>query len=56
MANPEGGSGTGAGGDFATGNYKGRCADNEYAAGIAFFTRLGSSGTPDALYCRKLVG
>lgn len=55
MADPEGGSGAGAGGDFATGNYKGQCADNE-SAGIAFTTRLGSSGTPDALYCRKLVG
>lgn len=45
----------GAGGDFANGNYKGQCADDEYIAGIAFTTRLGSSGTPDALYCRKLV-
>ncbi|WP_371404285.1 glycoside hydrolase family 5 protein [Kribbella sp. NBC_00662] len=46
----------GAGGDFATGNYKGQCADNEYAAGIAFTTRVGSTGTPDALYCRRLAG
>ncbi|MGZ0151812.1 glycoside hydrolase family 5 protein [Kribbella sp. WER1] len=46
----------GAGGDFANGNYKGQCADDEYVAGIAFTTRVGSSGTPDALYCRRLVG
>ncbi|MBL1101978.1 glycoside hydrolase family 5 protein [Streptomyces coffeae] len=42
------------GGDFADGHYKGQCADNEYAAGIAYTGRLGSSRTPDALYCRKL--
>ncbi|WP_202873580.1 glycoside hydrolase family 5 protein [Kribbella speibonae] len=45
----------GGGGDFASGHYKGQCADDEYAAGIAFTTRVGSSGTPDALYCRRLV-
>lgn len=45
----------GGGGDFANGNYKGQCADDEYIAGVAFTTRAGSSGTPDALYCRKLV-
>ncbi|WP_427889964.1 glycoside hydrolase family 5 protein [Kribbella sp. GL6] len=45
----------GGGGDFANGNYKGQCADDEYVAGVAFTTRVGSSGTPDALYCRKLV-
>ncbi|MFJ3666834.1 glycoside hydrolase family 5 protein [Streptomyces sp. NPDC090106] len=42
------------GGDFANGHYKGQCADDEYAAGIAYTGRLGSSRTPDALYCRKL--
>lgn len=42
------------GGDFAYGHYKGQCADDEYAAGFASTGRLGSSRTPDALYCRKL--
>ncbi|MBG0857507.1 cellulase family glycosylhydrolase [Streptomyces spinoverrucosus] len=42
------------GGDFAVGHYKGQCADDEYAAGIAYTGRVGSSRTPDALYCRKL--
>nr|WP_251690859.1 cellulase family glycosylhydrolase [Streptomyces sp. CHD11] len=42
------------GGDFARGHYKGQCADDEYAAGIAFTGRIGSARTPDALYCRKL--
>ncbi|MGW5234769.1 glycoside hydrolase family 5 protein [Streptomyces nodosus] len=42
------------GGDFAYGRYKGQCADDEYLAGIAYTGRVGSSGTPDALYCRKL--
>jgi hypothetical protein len=46
--------GVGAGGDFASGAYKGQCFDDEYVAGVAFTTRPGSSGTPDALYCRKL--
>ncbi|MFI5681891.1 glycoside hydrolase family 5 protein [Streptomyces cellulosae] len=41
------------GGDFAQGHYKGQCADDEYAAGIAFTGRVGSSRTPDALYCRQ---
>jgi hypothetical protein len=43
------------GGDFASGNYKGQCADDEYAVGVAYTGRLGSSRTPDALYCRKLA-
>ncbi|MPY33014.1 glycoside hydrolase family 5 protein [Streptomyces adustus] len=43
------------GGDFAYGDYKGQCADDEYAAGIAFTTRIGSSGGPAALLCRKLA-
>nr|WP_203731074.1 cellulase family glycosylhydrolase [Streptomyces sp. SID12501] len=42
------------GGDFAQGRYKGQCADDEYAAGIAYTARVGSARTPDALYCRKL--
>ncbi|MFC5957395.1 glycoside hydrolase family 5 protein [Streptomyces pratens] len=43
------------GGDFAHGRYKGQCAADEYAAGIAYTGRLGSSRTPDALHCRKLT-
>ncbi|GHH94147.1 glycoside hydrolase family 5 protein [Streptomyces capillispiralis] len=43
------------GGDFAHGHYKGQCADDEYAAGIAYTGRIGSRGTPDALYCRTLT-
>ncbi|MDH6126450.1 cellulase family glycosylhydrolase [Kitasatospora sp. GP82] len=42
------------GGDFAYGAYKGQCAPTEYTAGIAFTTRVGSQGTPDALLCRAL--
>ncbi|MET7684628.1 cellulase family glycosylhydrolase [Streptomyces sp. NPDC005423] len=41
-----------AGGEFASGAYKGQCAADEYAAGIAFTTRLGSSPGPAALLCR----
>ncbi|MFJ3306467.1 glycoside hydrolase family 5 protein [Streptomyces sp. NPDC086549] len=44
----------GAGGDFASGDYKGQCAADEYAAGIAFTTRLGSSPGPAALLCSPL--
>ncbi|AOR30148.1 glycoside hydrolase [Streptomyces fodineus] len=43
-----------AGGDFAYGDYKGQCADDEYADGIAFTTRVGSRAGPDALLCRRL--
>ncbi len=43
-----------SGGDFASGHYKGQCADDEYAAGIAFTTRVGSAGGPAALLCRRL--
>jgi endoglucanase len=43
-----------AGGDFAYGDYKGQCAAGEYAAGIAFTTRLGSPAGFDALLCRSL--
>ncbi|MFJ8608474.1 glycoside hydrolase family 5 protein [Streptomyces sp. NPDC093675] len=42
------------GGDYAYGDYKGQCADNEYAAGIAFTTRLGSTAGPAAVLCRTL--
>ncbi len=40
------------GGDFAHGRLKGQCADDEYAAGIAYTGRIGSARTPDALLCR----
>lgn len=43
------------GGDFASGNDKGQCADDEYIAGIAWTGRIGSSKTPDALFCRRLT-
>ncbi|MFH9553057.1 glycoside hydrolase family 5 protein [Streptomyces sp. NPDC017435] len=39
------------GGDFAPGRYKGQCAADEYAAGIAFTTRIGSTPGPAALLC-----
>ncbi|MBM2620057.1 cellulase family glycosylhydrolase [Actinoplanes sp. LDG1-06] len=42
------------GGDFANGRYKGQCAPDEYAAGIAYTGRAFSSRTPDALFCRRL--
>ncbi|MEV7612515.1 cellulase family glycosylhydrolase [Streptomyces sp. NPDC089799] len=42
------------GGEFAHGRHKGQCAPDEYAAGIAYTTRVGSQGTPDALLCRRL--
>jgi endoglucanase len=44
----------GPGGDFASGHYKGQCADDEYVAGVAWTGRLFSSRTPDALFCRRL--
>ncbi|MFJ4326758.1 glycoside hydrolase family 5 protein [Streptomyces tricolor] len=44
----------GSGGDFAYGAYKGQCAAGEYAAGIAFTTRVGSRPGPAALLCRTL--
>jgi hypothetical protein len=43
------------GGDFASGDYKGQCANDEYAAGIAYTTRTGSSPGPAALFCRTLA-
>lgn len=42
------------GGEFAQGRYKGQCAADEYAAGIAFTTRLGSTPGPTALLCGPL--
>ncbi|MFF5446418.1 glycoside hydrolase family 5 protein [Streptomyces sp. NPDC012888] len=45
----------GPGGDYAYGRYKGQCAADEYAAGIAFTTRVGSQGSPAALMCRRLA-
>ncbi|MEU1299443.1 glycoside hydrolase family 5 protein [Streptomyces shenzhenensis] len=43
-----------SGGDFAHQDYKGQCADDEYAAGIAFTTRFAAYPGPDALLCRTL--
>ncbi|WP_372482418.1 glycoside hydrolase family 5 protein [Streptomyces bambusae] len=43
------------GADFAYGHYKGQCGTDEYAAGVAFTTRVGSRGLPDALLCRRLA-
>ncbi len=44
------------GGDFASGNYKGQCADDEYAAGIAWTNRFGNPfKRPAALLCRPLA-
>ncbi|WP_405965225.1 glycoside hydrolase family 5 protein [Streptomyces sp. NBC_00723] len=43
------------GGDFAQGHYKGQCAADEYAAGIAFTTRFGSTPGPAALLCVPLA-
>ncbi|MER7922859.1 cellulase family glycosylhydrolase [Streptomyces sp. NPDC096057] len=43
------------GGDFASGDFKGQCADDEYAAGIAYTSRVGSSPGPAALLCRQLA-
>ncbi|MFG3040805.1 glycoside hydrolase family 5 protein [Streptomyces sp. NPDC048330] len=42
------------GGEFAEGNYKGQCAEGEYAAGIAFPGAWAKGKTPDALLCRTL--
>nr|WSX48690.1 glycoside hydrolase family 5 protein [Streptomyces sp. NBC_00974] len=44
----------GPGGEFAYGNYKGQCATDEYAAGLAFTGAWAKGKTPDALLCRKL--
>jgi hypothetical protein len=43
----------GDGGDFATGDHKGQCADNEYLVGVAYRSWIWSPGKePDALLCR----
>ncbi|MFJ6725361.1 glycoside hydrolase family 5 protein [Streptomyces sp. NPDC091281] len=44
----------GVGGEFAPGRYKGQCASDEFAAGIAFTTRVGSRQGPAALLCGPL--
>ncbi|MCF3172696.1 cellulase family glycosylhydrolase [Streptomyces sioyaensis] len=44
----------GPGGDFAYGHFKGQCATDTYAAGIAYTNRFGHQGSPDALLCRPL--
>lgn len=45
----------GPGGDFATGAYKGQCADNEAVTGIAYRAWIWSPDRePDALLCRDL--
>ncbi|GHE06314.1 glycoside hydrolase family 5 protein [Streptomyces alanosinicus] len=46
--------GAASGGDFAYGDYKGQCGGDEYAAGIAYTTRVGSRPGPAALLCRRL--
>ncbi|MEU1189127.1 cellulase family glycosylhydrolase [Streptomyces sp. NPDC005859] len=43
-----------AGGDFAAGHYKGQCAADEYATGIAYTTRIGGTPGPAALLCVAL--
>lgn len=53
--NRRGGPAGVGGGEFAYGHHKGQCADDEYAAGVAWTTRFGSPGAdPDALLCRAL--
>jgi hypothetical protein len=43
------------GGEYASGHRKGQCADDAYAAGIAWTNRFGSVWKePDALLCRTL--
>ncbi|MFZ3474135.1 glycoside hydrolase family 5 protein [Streptomyces sp. 4.24] len=44
----------GPGGEFAYGNFKGQCATDEYAAGLAFTGAWAKGKTPDALLCRTL--
>ena len=44
--------GSGGGGDFATQDYKGQCANDEYIAGVAYTSRAGG-GAPAALFCRS---
>lgn len=40
------------GGEWALGDLKGQCSDDEYLAGVAFTTH-GNSGQPAALYCQS---
>lgn len=40
--------------DWAPGNYKGQCKDNEYIAGVAYTYRWNHGGVPDALLCKPL--
>nr|WP_307795581.1 cellulase family glycosylhydrolase [Actinacidiphila acididurans] len=40
--------------DWAPGSYKGQCADNEYAAGVAYTWSWTAGGVPAALLCRPL--
>ncbi|MFJ1707644.1 glycoside hydrolase family 5 protein [Kitasatospora sp. NPDC088346] len=47
-------SGGAAGSDWAEGDYKGQCADNEYLAGVAMTWKWTQQGRPDALLCRPL--
>jgi hypothetical protein len=40
-------------GEFATGNFKGRCAGDEYRVGVGYRGRMWSPAKePDALLCR----
>jgi hypothetical protein len=39
------------GGDFASGQFKGSCATNEYIGGVAFTTRIGNNGAPASILC-----
>ncbi|GAA1938985.1 glycoside hydrolase family 5 protein [Kitasatospora viridis] len=40
--------------DWASGNYKGQCNDDEYIAGVADTYRYDEHGVPDVLLCRPL--
>ncbi|MFD8717545.1 glycoside hydrolase family 5 protein [Streptomyces sp. NPDC059629] len=44
----------GAGDDYASGAYKGQCNADEYLAGVAFTTRVGSTPGPAAVLCVPL--
>ncbi|WP_329564040.1 glycoside hydrolase family 5 protein [Kitasatospora sp. NBC_01266] len=47
-------SGGSSGSDWASGDYKGQCGDNEYVAGVAYTWQWVQEGVPDALLCRPL--
>jgi hypothetical protein len=49
---PAGGGSTAS--DWASGSYKGQCADNEYVAGVAYTYKWTEGGVPDALLCRPV--